>query len=248
MDYPNIYEVKTYKQQNNRWVLKTPSEIKSTIKTYLIGKADEYNTLLSAQLNKKNQYYQAFKNQFITLGQADTRANPNNHSYDILPSEYFVDRLIEYLDTLEETYGTHYIYGNQTPDTDDEKIDMLAKFLYQQNNPRPERTITTNVEDDISEIKSSFDINQKINNVVHTYLTKDNDQGKFLTPTYNQTGYEVGFINSDGEDYVSAKEAPSFIQKIQEYQTKETAPLAANAFIEDETQTNSLQQSVNTCE
>jgi arylsulfatase A-like enzyme len=26
------------------------------------------------------------------------------------------------------------------------------------------------------------------------YLKKDNDQGKFLTPTYSKTGYEVAYI------------------------------------------------------
>ena len=68
---------------------------------------------------------------------------------------------------------------------------MIAKLLYYQNISRPERIQQNNVVEDIKEIKSSFDINQKISNVVNTYLTEGNDQGKFITPTYNKTGYEI---------------------------------------------------------
>jgi hypothetical protein len=61
----------------------------------------------------------------------------------------------------------------------------LGKFFYQQNIARPEKMKTNTVEESISEAKSSFDINNKISNVLQNYLQTDNDQGKFLTPTYN---------------------------------------------------------------
>jgi hypothetical protein len=61
----------------------------------------------------------------------------------------------------------------------------LGEFLYQQNIARPEKLKTDDVVASINEAKSSFDINKKISNVVQNYLQTDNDQGKFLMPTYN---------------------------------------------------------------
>ena len=191
MNYPNLYEVEVYNEVGNKLVLKTPTEIRESIKKYLTDKAVEYNSLLEAQKNKKDQYYQSFSNQFNFLGQLDALANPNTHNYNLLSTDYFVGQLIQYLDTLETTYGKTSIYGKNNSDTNDEKIDLIANFLYQQNIARPEKLKQETVLADISEIKASFDVNQKISNVVHTYLTQNNDQGKFLTPTYNSTGYEV---------------------------------------------------------
>ncbi|MEI6774300.1 MAG: hypothetical protein WCL18_05970 [bacterium] len=64
LNYPNLYEVKVYKKIDNKLMLKTPPEIRESIKTYLTDKAGEYNVLLTAQKNKKNQYYQSLSNQF----------------------------------------------------------------------------------------------------------------------------------------------------------------------------------------
>gem|GEM_PF-2603703 len=49
-------------------------------------------------------------------------------------------------------------------------------------------------------------------------------------------------------DYVSAQSVPSFIKQIQTIQSAQVAPTSANKFIEDTTQTNELQQNINTCE
>ena len=248
LNYANLYEVEVYKEVGSKLILKTPTEIREAIKKYLTDKAVEYNTLLEAQKNKRDQYYQSFSSQFNFLGQMDSLANPNTHNYSLLPTDYFVNQLVQYLDTLETTYGKTAIYGTMNSDTNDDKLDLIAKFLYQQNIARPEKLKQDTILADISETQASFDVNQKISNVVHTYLTQNNDQGKFLTPTYNQTWYEVGYINSDGLDYVSAQSVPSFIKQIQTIQSAQVAPTSANKFIEDTTQTNELQQNINTCE
>jgi len=242
--------VEVYKEVGDKLVLKTPEEIRDSIKSYLTDKEVEYNTQLEAQKNKKTQYYQQYSSQFTFLGQVDALANPLNniHNYDTLTPNYFVDMLVEYLKTLEENFGKTAIYGKNDANTDDEKLDMIANFLYQQNITRPEKLKQSTVIDDINETKASFDINYRISDVVSTYLTKDNDQGKFLTPTYSKTGYEVAYINSDGEDYVSAQSAPSFIKQIQQIQSTQTAPISANKFMEDATQNNELQKDVDTCE
>lgn len=248
LEYPNLYEVEVYNENDTILTLKQPNEIREAIKTYLKNKADTYNAALTTQLNKKNQYYQAWSAQFTLLGQFDPWANPSTHNYELLPQEYFIDKLIEYLDSLVAQYGRSYIYGEQEIRTDDDKIDMIANFLYQQNRAWNQKTTQDTVQEDIQSTQKFFDINQKIHNTVQTYLTKDNDQGKFLTPNYNTTWYEVGYINSDGADYISTQEVPSFIKKIQTYQAAETKPIPINTIVQDSTQNNRLQQSISTCE
>ena len=251
-NYPNLYEVAVYKQAGEKLQLKTPQEIKTAIKTYLIGKVTEYNTLLNTQRNKKADYYNTASNQFTFLGQLDPLANPNNaiHNYgeNSLEENYFVDQIIDYLDTLQANpqYGKQAIYGDMDANTDDQKLDMIANFLYQQNITRPEKLVQTDVTENINEAKNSFDINQKINSVVNNYLTENNDQGTFVTPTYKSKGYEVAYINTDGQDYVSAKSAPSFIKQIQTLQANAPTPTSANKFLEQVT--TDLQQEVDDCE
>ena len=246
-NYPNIYEVEVYKEVNNVLILKTPTEIKEAIKTYLVNKANEYNVVLTQQKNKKNSYYTSFSSQFNLLAQLDPLATPNR-TYNLIPTNYFINKTIEFLDKLEATYTKTYLYGKNNPNTDEEKLNFLGKFFYQQNIARPEKIKTNTVEESIKETKSSFDINKKVSNIVQNYLQTDNDQGKFLMPTYNTTWYEVGFINSDGNDYISAKADPTLIQVIKWYQEKNETTPTKNQFIEDPTQRVALQNSVDLCE
>ena len=168
-----------------------------------------------------------------------------------MPTNYFIDQLVKYLDTLENSpqYGKKSIYGDSDATTSDQKIDMIAKLLYYQNSTRPERIQQSTVAQDMTEIKESFDINQKTSQVARTYLTEGNNQGKFITPVYDNTGYEVGYINSDGDDYISAKPTPAFIQQIQAAQEKSAATnkIGITAADPDNSQEN-LQAEVDSCE
>jgi hypothetical protein len=172
LNYPNLYEVQIYKKADNKLILKGTGEIREAIKTYLTNKAVEYNTLLQTQLNKKNQYYQSFSAQFSFLGQLDPLANPNTHNYTLLPTDYFINQIISFLDTIKNApeYGKKAIYGDSQANTIDEKLDMIAKLFYYQNITRPERLQQSTVTEDIVEIKNSFDINQKISQITNSYL------------------------------------------------------------------------------
>lgn len=64
--YPNLYEIQTY-TGTDKLTLKTIPQIKDTIKTYLIDKAKEYNSILQTQTTKKTQYYQQYSGQFDFL-------------------------------------------------------------------------------------------------------------------------------------------------------------------------------------
>ena len=247
LNYPNLYEVEIYKKIDNKLILKGTGEIREAIKAYLSNKAIEYNTLLQQQQNKKNQYYQSFSNQFNFLGQFDPLANPNTHNYNLLPTDYFITQVIRFLDTLKNApeYGKKAIYGDSNANTTDEKLDMIAKLFYYQNNTWPERLEQSTVTEDISEIKDSFDINQKISQITNTYLREGKNQGKFITPIYNITGYEVGYINSDGEDYISSKPIPTFIKQIQKAE-EEQVKAPVNSFVESSAA--DFQAEIDTCE
>jgi hypothetical protein len=249
LNYPNLYEVEIYKKVGDKLILKTTTEIREAIKKYLTDKAIEYNTLLQAQKDKKSQWYTSLSNQFSFLEQIDPLANPNAsvHNYDILSTDYFINQTIAFLDALENSpkYGKKAIYGEAKAASIDEKLDMIAKIFYYQNSTRPERRQQSTVVEDMTEIKESFDINQKINQVTKTYLTEGNDQGEFITPIYNTTGYEVGYINSDGDDYVSAKTIPSFIKQIQSAQ-ENAVKQPKNQFVESSMA--DLQADVDSCE
>lgn len=249
LNYPNVYEVKIYNASGDKLLLKTPDEIRESIKTYLTDKALEYNALLQTQQNKRDAYYMSLSAQFNLLGQIDPLANPNTHTYNLIPTDYFISQLVAFLDGLETGYGGKYVYGSLAHGTIDQKLDMLAKLLYYQNITWPERLQKSTVVDDMNEIKNSFDVNTKISHVMQTYLTENNDQGKFLTPVYNKTGYEVGYINSDGQDYVSAKTVPSFIQQIQTVQAKRAniVPIPTNTY-NPQSASDNLQKKIDSCD
>ncbi len=249
-NYPNLYEVEIYKKTDTILTLKTPREIREAIKSYLLNITKTYNALLQAQTEKRNQRYQTRNNQFTFLRQIDPLADPSTHQYQLLSSEYFIDQLVSYLDTLEKKYGTTYIYGQSKPETRDQKLDMIAKVLYYQNSTWPKRMQQENVMTDMKEIKNSFDINHKINNIVETYLTEGNNQGKFITPIYNITGYEIGYINSDGEDYISSQSIPAFIQQIQNIQQKTSTLVKTpvNTYKEASNSSDIAQAQISSCE
>jgi hypothetical protein len=228
--YPDLYEVAVYKDIGNKQILKTPTEILTALKTYLQNKVTEYNTQLGTQSGKKTQYYQANANAFNLLATIDPQATPNR-TYNLLDQNFFINQLVNSLDNLVTIYGKEYIYGDATPGTADDKLMLIAKILHQANSARPEKIKKTLVTDDIAQVQMNFNVNQRIAETTNTYLQSDNDAGAFLSPTYNQSGYEVGYINSDGADLVETTDTPAFIQQIQTIQNakKETENTIQNS-------------------
>jgi hypothetical protein len=123
---------------------------------------------------------------------------------------------------------------------------LIANLLYQANNARPQKMKETNVNDDIGQAQASFNVNQKIAEAANSYLQSDNDSGAFLTPTYNQSGYEVAYINSDGADLVQTSDTPAFITQIQNVQSqKKEAETVANN-ITQQAQQSSFENQIDT--
>lgn len=247
LNYPNLYEVPVYKQEAGILKLKTPEEIRDSIKTYMTQKINEYNTQLQTQADKKNTYYQSFAAQFNFLQTIDPLASPNR-SYTLLPQDFFITHLTDSLDRMKTLYGKQYIFGETPSTTTDDKLLLIAKLLRYQNSPRQERQPTTSPQDDIQANKNAFNVNQKISDTMQQYLQEGINQGAFLTPSYNQSGYEVAFINSDGNDLIQTETTPAFIQQLQNAKQQQADKATqANKLIQNTQQTSQESEIQNEC-
>ena len=246
LNYPNIYEVPVYTQSGDKLTLKSPEEIRDSIKTYMTQRIQQYNAQLQEQSNKKATFYQAFSAQFNLLQQLDPLASPNR-TYDLLPQDFFINSLIKTLDNMTLKYGKNYIYGNLPNTSTDEKLLLIAKMVWYQNSPRTEKGVKTNVQDDIQENKDMFNVNQKIWDTIHQYLQKGNNQGAFLSPNYDETGYEVAFINSDGNDLIQRQDTPAFITNLQTIKQQQDEKSTQAKKVVENTQTAVEQSIQNEC-
>ncbi|MCF7835358.1 VCBS repeat-containing protein, partial [Candidatus Gracilibacteria bacterium] len=188
--YPNLYKVEVFTQTGDLLILKKPEQIQEAIKDYLQETIIKYNQELKDELDNKQKLFNKNPNAYSKLQTLDTTASPNR-SYQLFDEDYLINILGE------------------------EHIETLSKILYYHNITNQERKIGSTIQEDIENTKSSFDINEKISDIMSNYLKQDNDQGGLVTPSYNPDGYEVGFLNSDGLDYISTNSIPSFIQQIQ---------------------------------
>lgn len=246
LNYPNLYEVPVYTKTGDKLILKSAEDIRSSIKTYMIQRIQEYNTLLQEQSNKKNAFYQTFSAQFNFLQALDPLASPNR-TYELLPQDFFISNLVKTLDNMTTKYGKKYIYGTLPNTSTDDKLLLIAKLLRYQNSPRTEKGVKTNVQTDMQETKDTFNINQKLWDTINQYLKKDVNQWAFLSPNYNETGYEVAFINSDGNDLIQTKDTPAFIQNLQTIKQQQDEKSAQANKLVEKTQTAVEQSIQNEC-
>lgn len=194
MIYPNLYKVEVFNKSWDLLILKSVSEINQALKEYLIKAIEKYNDTLKDELDNKLKLYNKNPNAYNKLGTIDTISSPNRN-YQLFEEDYLIGLLWE------------------------EHIQTLSEILYYHNITNQERKIWETIKEDIDNIKSSFDINEKISNVMGDYLKKDNDKWWLVTPSYNWDWYEVWFLNSDWLDYISTQNIPSFIQQIESSKT-----------------------------
>ncbi|MFZ2718776.1 MAG: VCBS repeat-containing protein, partial [Candidatus Absconditicoccaceae bacterium] len=218
MIYPDLYKVEVYSQSGDILILKTPQQIETAIKSYLIKVVQKYNQTLQDQLDHKVNFYNTQYGSFNKLQTLNTLANPNRN-YQLFNNDYLIQTI-----------------GN-------ENIKTISQILYYHNITNQQTKIGSTIAEDIQNKIDGFDINQKISNVMSNYLIQDNDQGPLVTPSYNSKGYEVGFLNSDGQDYISSKPLPSFIQQIQTSKSKFTENNANNQIPQEKSE---FEQQLNT--
>ena len=188
--YPDLFKVEVFKikkkadDENPYDVheLLTWWKIKENIVKYLKWKVNEYNLIL------KNQYEKAIESDiyYNKFARYNPLATPIKDK-SVRPYNYFT-----YEDFLEAIGW-------------EEMLDVIANTLYYQNMTNKTKFSTWIVADDLGLIDKSFSLNDKRKLVLEDYLVEWNEKLKNVMldiPTYQITGYEVAYINSDGWDYI----------------------------------------------
>ena len=196
--YPNLFKVEVFKSVwktedwNDMHELMTRWEIKESLVKYLYSKVDEYNSIL------KNEYDKASSDNiyFQQLSNFNQLATPTTDK-SVRPYNYF-----EYEDFVDAIWW-------------EDMLDAIADMLYYQNLTNKTKLSSENIWEDIWLISDSFDLNEKRLSVLEDYLEEWKEKIKnplLVIPTYQMSGYEVAYINSDGWDYIVASNSlPDFI-------------------------------------
>lgn len=142
----------------------------------------------------------------------------NLRSYQLLPENFFIDNLAT---TREDKQVSS-----------DDMVRIIAQQLYYQNVMWLQLPVQTSkkVLDEVSMIQSFADINHKSRELYSKYLVEqpkdkldDLNSYDLYLPYYNLSGYEAGYINSDGADYVQFQTIPPLIKLIQKQKAKDNS-------------------------
>ncbi len=190
--YPDLFKVEVY---SLRWKNKSghdihellePKQIRKNLEKYLSWKVYEYNKILQDECKNAKQM-NLYYNKLRDLGYL--WATP-------LTWEHWCGSEFTYNEFVEALWWENM-------------LDVISNTLYYQSLTNKRKLSTWNVSDDIDLIKQSFSINDKRGQVLKDYLIEWNEKIKnpvFEIPTYEISGYEVAFINSDGKDYIFSEE------------------------------------------
>ena len=188
--YPDLFKVEVYtgnwknSSGYDKHFLLTGGQIKKNIIKYLTWKVYEYNKIIDKECNSAlnmDRYYNKLQNLRFEWAIPDKSKHGCN-SGGLFTYEEFLDVLWW-----------------------EKMLDVISETLYYQSLTNRVKLSTGNVAEDIELIKKSFSLNEKRAQVMKDYLTEWNEKVKnpiFEIPTYEIFGYEVAYINSDGEDYI----------------------------------------------
>ena len=186
--YPDLFKVEVYvlTWRNVKWydihLLLTWWQIKKNLVKYLTWKVEEYNNIVKKECDnalKTNDYFDKLKTLWFSLATPDT-------------SLHWCKEPFKYEDFVDALWW-------------EKMLDVIANTLYYHNLTNKRKLSTWDVVWDIEMIKQSFNLNDKRSQIMKDYLTKWNEKKKhpvFEIPTYEMSGYEVAYINSDGRDYI----------------------------------------------
>ena len=225
--YPDIYKAEIFSGNTADWVLKlkTTWEIAEAIKDYLRGVARQYNTYLREQAMKHEAYYNANKDAYDKLAVGypeDPLASPkylgdSNRPYGMFDENYFIERL------ENSIRNSDFFSGSETATSD--PIWFIADMIYYQNITWKTKTLSDTIQWDFDNQRTDFDINEKISYVLDNYLVSDNNRWNILTPYYRDDWYEVAYINSDWNDYISYEVVPPAMTTMLNFSSNYSKPV-----------------------
>jgi len=206
--YPNIYKSEIFSGDSSILKLKSPENIAVAIKEYLKETVKKYNEYLLEQYNGRYTLYGQNPNAYNLLENLNPLADPTNmtaRSYNLMDEDILIEE-------LEERLNNGAFFDGQMWDY--EPIEFISHMIYYQNIAWQQRELWDTIEEEMSNNRSAFDVNEKISHIVDNYLVSENNKWNFITPWYRDEGYEVAFINSDGSDYIDYKDDPDFVQRV----------------------------------
>ncbi len=194
--YPDLFKVEVYKLswKNSSWydinLLLTWGQIKKNLVKYLSWKVDEYNKIFQNECDNAlamNTHFLGLQKMSYSWATPDK----NFHSCGVEPFVYedFVDALWW-----------------------EKMLDAISEVLYYQSITNKRKLSDWNIEKDLEFIKDSFSLNAKRKHILESYLVEWNEKLRnpiFEIPTYEISGYEVGYINSNWKDYIFPSEKVS---------------------------------------
>lgn len=191
--YPDLFKVEVYQLswKNISWydinLLLTWWQIKKNLIKYLTWKVDEYNKILQEECDEALDMNIHF-NGLQKMSYMSATPDKAFHSCGT--------GVFTYEDFLEVLWW-------------EKMLDTLSEVLYYQSVTNKRKLSDWNVEKDLEFIKDSFSLNAKRKWILEDYLVEWNEEIKnliFEIPTYEKSGYEVGYINSNWKDYIFPSE------------------------------------------
>lgn len=165
------------------------------------------NTQLAKENNNSSTYYQPKSKAFDNLSSIDQYATPKNRQYAMLPESFFIDALTE------------------------QTISSVAHILYWQNLGWYTKPASTDLMTDLKNNQTSIDINKKIGYVTANYLTKNDNPSAAIVPGYEPKGYELVYINSDGNDIIKNTTTPTIVESINQQKLSTTTPSTTSSAV-----------------
>lgn len=224
--YPDIYKAEIFSGNTADWVLKlkTTGEIAEAIKDYLRDVVKQYNSYLREEAMKHEAYYNANKDAYDKLAigyPEDPLASPkylgdSNRPYWMFSNDY----LIEWLE--DSIRNSDFFSGSETATSD--PIWFIADMIYYQNITWKTKTISDTIQWDIDNQRTDFDINEKISYILDNYLVSNNNRWNILTPYYRDNWYEVAYINSNWNDYISYEVTPPLMTAMSNFSSNYSKP------------------------
>lgn len=77
---------------------------------------------------------------------------------------------------------------------------------------------------DLQNNQTSIDINKKIGYVTANYLTKNDNPSAAIVPGYEPKGYELVYVNSDGNDIIKNTTTPTIVENITQQKLSAATP------------------------
>lgn len=189
LQFPSLYQVPIYTNNSGTLTLMTQTGIMDSIDAYLRKSVVDYNQQLLQALTQRSMNYIDHQRAYDLLGDADPLATPNR-GYQLLDPDFFVDLMPQDLKK------------------------QFADILRLQSSPWKSRLANTDALADIKEIKNTADINVKIKSVIWTYIQQNDAPDAISMRWYNTWGYEVAYINSDWNDYLTYDTVPVILDRI----------------------------------